>query len=48
MNIFKKIRTYAANRRAINELGALDDRTLQDLGVSRSHIHSAVVGASRR
>ncbi|WP_220473851.1 DUF1127 domain-containing protein, partial [Klebsiella pneumoniae] len=47
MNIFKKIKTYASNRRAMHELGSLDDRTLQDLGVSRSHIRSAVTGATR-
>ncbi|HSX73555.1 MAG TPA: DUF1127 domain-containing protein [Shinella sp.] len=47
MNVFAKLKKYAADRRAVRELGALDDRTLQDLGISRSHIRSAVAGAGR-
>lgn len=44
MNLFAKLKKYAADRRAVHELGALDDRALQDLGISRSHIRSAVTG----
>ncbi len=44
MNVFAKFKKFAADRRAIRELGALDDRALQDLGISRSHIQSAVKG----
>lgn len=47
MNVFTKLKKFAANRRAIRELGALDDRALQDLGISRSHIQSAVAGKIR-
>lgn len=47
MNVFAKIKKFAADRRAIRELGALDDRALQDLGISRSHIQSAVAGSIR-
>ncbi|WP_436284398.1 DUF1127 domain-containing protein [Rhizobium sp. LjRoot258] len=31
----------------MRELARLDDHALSDLGISRSHIHSAVVGSSR-
>jgi len=44
MNIRQKLREYAAHRRAIRELSALDDRHLSDLGISRSHIAHAVRG----
>lgn len=44
MNVFEKLKNFAAQRRAIRELGALDDRALQDLGISRSYIRSAVAG----
>ena len=47
MNIFAKLKKNAADRRAVRELGALDDRALQDLGISRSHIQSAVAGNIR-
>lgn len=47
MRVFDRIKQFAANRRAIRELGALDDHVLQDLGLSRSHIRSAVLGNSR-
>lgn len=44
MNVFAKLKKNAAERRAVRELGALDDRALQDLGISRSNIQSAVKG----
>ena len=44
MNIFAKLKKNAADRRAVRELGALDDRALQDLGISRANIQSAVKG----
>ena len=44
MNIIAKIKKNASDRRAVRELNALDDRALQDLGISRSHIQSAVKG----
>lgn len=47
MNVFAKFKKFAADRRAIRELGALDDRTLQDLGITRAHIRSAVAGKGR-
>jgi uncharacterized protein YjiS (DUF1127 family) len=47
MNVFAKLKKFAAERRAVRELGALDDRTLQDLGISRSHIRAAVAGHAR-
>lgn len=47
MRVFEKIKRFAENRRAVRELEALDDYVLHDLGISRSHIHSAVNGSSR-
>ncbi|MFC3076001.1 DUF1127 domain-containing protein [Shinella pollutisoli] len=47
MNVFAKLKKYAAERRAVRELDALDDRALQDLGISRSHIRAAVAGNAR-
>lgn len=47
MNVFAKLKKYASDRRAVRELGAMDDRSLQDLGISRSHIRSAVIGNGR-
>ena len=44
MNVFAKLKKNAAERRAVRELNALDDRALQDLGISRSNIQSAVKG----
>ena len=35
-------RDWRAMRRAECELHALDDRTLKDIGIARSEIHSAV------
>ncbi len=44
MNIIAKIKKNASDRRAVRELNALDDRALQDLGISRANIQSAVKG----
>ena len=35
MRVFDKIKRFAENRRAIRELGTLDDHVLHDLGISR-------------
>ena len=37
---------YCDRRAAIKMLHQLDDRALRDIGISRSHIESAVGGAS--
>ena len=37
--------TYWARREAIKVLGAMDDRALRDIGISRCHIEAAVGGA---
>jgi uncharacterized protein YjiS (DUF1127 family) len=44
MNVFAKLKKNATERRAVRELSALDDRALQDLGISRANIQSAVKG----
>ncbi|WP_411033129.1 DUF1127 domain-containing protein [Shinella sp. BYT-45] len=44
MNVFAKLKKSVADRRAVRELSALDDRALQDLGISRANIQSAVKG----
>lgn len=44
MNIRQKFQQYTAKRRAMRELGSMDDRLLSDIGVSRSDIRNAVFG----
>ena len=44
MSIRKEIRTYVENRRAVQELASLSDHALNDIGISRSQIRSAVLG----
>lgn len=44
MSIRKKIRNYVENRKAVQELSALSDHALSDIGLSRSQIRSAVLG----
>ncbi|PWL18641.1 DUF1127 domain-containing protein [Falsochrobactrum shanghaiense] len=44
MNIRQKVQQYVSRRRAVRELGAMDDYLLADIGVSRSQIQSAVFG----
>jgi len=44
MNIRQKVQQFVSRRRAIRELGAMDDHLLADIGVSRSQIQSAVFG----
>ncbi|MBN9046733.1 MAG: DUF1127 domain-containing protein [Rhizobiales bacterium] len=44
MSIRSKLQQYVSRRRALRELGAMDDHLLADIGVSRSQIHNAVNG----
>lgn len=44
MNIRQKFQRYVSRRRAMRELGAMDDHMLADIGVSRSQIQTAVFG----
>lgn len=39
-----RLRQWRERRRAYDELMALDDRLLQDIGISRSEIRAAIVG----
>ena len=43
MNIRKKIATYIENRIAVRELQAMSDRSLNDIGLSRSQIRNAIL-----
>jgi uncharacterized protein YjiS (DUF1127 family) len=44
MTIRQKIAQFAAYQRAVRELNSLDARQLNDLGITRSDIKSAVRG----
>ncbi len=47
MNVVRSFNNWLTYRRAMSELGRLNNRTLQDLGVSRGQI-PALARASRR
>ncbi|WP_105385298.1 DUF1127 domain-containing protein [Neorhizobium alkalisoli] len=44
MKLRERIKRLTQMQRAMRELAALDDRALEDLGVSRSSIRAAVEG----
>lgn len=44
MNIRQKIANYVENRIAVRQLQAMSDRSLNDIGLSRSQIRSAILG----
>jgi len=44
-NLANGLAAYWVRREAIKALRAMDDRELRDIGISRSHIESAVWGA---
>jgi len=46
MNIREKIAQFARYQRAVRELKALDNRQLDDLGITRADIPYAVRGRS--
>ncbi len=46
-NIGRRYAEHRRQRRACRELQSLDDRTLKDLGVHRSHITTIVRGIDR-
>ncbi|MGO4436726.1 DUF1127 domain-containing protein [Rhizobium sp. RAF56] len=47
MNVVRSFNNWLSYRRAISELGRLNSRTLQDLGISRGQI-PALARASTR
>lgn len=44
MKFRERVKKFAAERRAIRELNALDDHALQDVGLQRNEIRSAILG----
>jgi len=47
MNVARSFNNWLSYRRAINELGRLNDRTLQDLGLTRGQIPAVARSAAR-
>jgi|SRR5215471_7155620 len=45
---WRAVALWRKRRRAVQELRALDDRSLRDIGLGRSEIESAVRGCKRR
>lgn len=46
--IVGRVKAYLATQRAMDELNALDDQMLRDIGLSRSEIPAAVAGLIER
>lgn len=47
MNVARSFNNWLSYRRAVNELGRLNSRALQDLGLTREEIPAAVRAATR-
>jgi uncharacterized protein YjiS (DUF1127 family) len=48
MSVARSFNNWLSYRRTVSELGRMDSRTLQDVGITRADIYAVARGASAR